>query len=193
VHLSTGDALRAAVKAGTEVGRQAEGFMLRGELVPDDVIVKIVEDRFDADAGSEHYLFDGFPRTENQAELMERGIESRGGGMAYVILLDAPRETLMARLTGRRICRDCGQSFHKTNIPPKVDGVCDACGGELYQRKDDQQETIANRLEVYKAQTEALIARYEVKGILLKIDSDRQADVVAAEIVEVMKKAGAHV
>lgn len=188
VHLSTGDALRAAVKAGTEVGKQAEAFMTKGELVPDDVIVKIVEDRFDAGDGNEHYLFDGFPRTENQAELMEKGLEARNGSMACVILLHAPRDVLMTRLTGRRICRECGQSFHVVNIPPKVEGICDACGGELYQRKDDQEETINNRLEVYKDQTEGLIARYEAKGILVKIDSDRSADVAAAEIAEVLKQ-----
>lgn len=189
VHLSTGDALRAAVKAGTEVGKQAEAFMTKGELVPDDVIVKIVEDRFDAGNGDEHFLFDGFPRTKNQAELMEQGLASRGASMAHVILLDAPRDVLMERLTGRRICRQCGQSFHVKNIPPKVDGVCDSCGGELYQRKDDQEETIANRLEVYKGQTEELIARYEEKGLLVKVDSNTPADACAAEIAKVIKGA----
>jgi len=189
IHLSTGDALRAAVTAGTEVGKQAEEYMTKGELVPDDVIVKIVEDRFDAGSGDEQYLFDGFPRTENQAELLDRGLAERNGRVSLVVLLDAPREVLMERLTGRRICRQCGQSFHVKNIPPKVDGVCDKCGGELYQRKDDQEETIANRLEVYKDQTESLIARYEGKGLLTKIDSTESADAVAAEIAELIKKA----
>lgn len=188
VHLSTGDALRAAVKQGTEVGRQAEAYMKKGALVPDDVIVKIVEDRFDAGSGKEHYLFDGFPRTENQAELMEAGLAKRGGKMAYVVLLDAPRSVLMERLTGRRVCRQCGTSFHIKNIPPKVSGVCDACGGELYQRADDCEETINNRLEVYKKQTESLIARYEAKGLLVRIDSARQADAVAGEIVDIIGK-----
>lgn len=189
VHLSTGDALRAAVKAGTDVGRLAESYMTKGELVPDDVIVRIVEGRFDAGAGTEHYLFDGFPRTENQAELMEKGLEQRGGKMAHVVLLDAPRQILMDRLTGRRVCRQCGASFHIRNIPPKQDGVCDACGGELYQRKDDQEQTIANRLEVYKKQTEGLIARYEAKGILFKIDSSRNAAEVSEEIASRIGKA----
>jgi len=188
VHLSTGDALRSAVKQGTEVGRQAEAYMKKGALVPDDVIVKIVEDRFDAGSGQEHYLFDGFPRTENQAELLESGLAERGGKMAYVVLLDAPRAVLMERLTGRRVCRQCGVSFHIKNIPPKVSGVCDACGGELYQRVDDHEETINNRLEVYKQQTESLIARYEAKGLLVRIDSARQADAVASEILDIIGK-----
>ncbi len=189
IHLSTGDALRAAVKDGTEVGKQAEEYMTKGELVPDDVIVKIVEDRFDAGSGDEHFLFDGFPRTENQADLMDSGLEARGSHIGHVILLEAPRDVLMNRLTGRRICRQCGQSFHVVNIPPKVEGVCDKCGGELYQRKDDQEETIANRLEVYKDQTEALIARYEGKGLLVRVDSTTQADACSAEIAQVIGKA----
>lgn len=189
IHLSTGDALRAAVKEGTEVGKKAEEYMTKGELVPDDVIVKIVEDRFDAGSGDENFLFDGFPRTENQAELLEKGLAARDSSIAMVILLDAPRDVLMERLTGRRICRQCGQSFHIKNIPPKVEGVCDKCGGELYQRKDDQEETIANRLEVYKEQTEGLIARYEGQGLLKKIDSTGDADEVGAEIADLIKGA----
>lgn len=189
IHLSTGDALRAAVKEGTEVGRKAEEFMTKGELVPDEVIVKIVEDRFDAGAGDEHFLFDGFPRTENQAELLEKGLEQRGSSIAMVVLLDAPRDVLMERLTGRRVCRQCGQSFHVRNIPPKVEGVCDKCGGELYQRKDDEEETIANRLEVYKEQTEGLIARYEGLGLLCRIDSTADADEVGAEISAMIRGA----
>ncbi len=189
IHLSTGDALRAAVKEGAEVGRKAEEFMTKGELVPDEVIVKIVEDRFDAGAGDEHFLFDGFPRTENQAELLEKGLEQRGSSIAMVVLLDAPRDVLMERLTGRRVCRQCGQSFHVRNIPPKVEGVCDKCGGELYQRKDDEEETIANRLEVYKEQTEGLIARYEGLGLLCRIDSTADADEVGAEISAMIRGA----
>ena len=189
IHLSTGDALRAAVKEGSEVGKQAEEYMTKGALVPDDVMIKIVEDRFDSGDGNEHFLFDGFPRTENQADLMEKGLGARDACISHVILLEAPRDVLMTRLTGRRVCRQCGQSFHVKNIPPKVEGVCDSCGGELYQRKDDNEETIANRLEIYKGQTEALIARYEAKDLLVRVDSTTQADACAAGIAEVIGKA----
>ena len=181
-HVSTGDMLRIAVKNGTEVGKRAEAYMKKGELVPDGVIIKLVEDRFDAGQESERYLFDGFPRTTAQADLLEKSLEKRGGRISRVFLLETPREVIISRLTGRRVCRKCGATFHVKNIPPKKSGICDVCGGELYQRPDDCEETIVNRLDVYVRQTESLIARYAGMGLLVKVDSDRNADQVSVEM-----------
>ncbi|MEI7879565.1 MAG: adenylate kinase [bacterium] len=187
IHVSTGDMLREAVRNGTVVGRQAEGYMKRGELVPDDVIVGIVGERLDRGARDLAYMFDGFPRTLDQARLLDETLARYGSKVDMVFLLDAPRDLLMARLTGRRVCRKCGQSYHVINIPSKKAGVCDLCGGELYQRADDSEATILNRLDVYAKQTESLISYYEKKDVLVRIDSSRQRQETVAEILAVAK------
>jgi len=186
VHVSTGDMLREAVKSGTGMGRKAEGYMKRGELVPDSVIASLVEDRLAAGDSDASCLFDGFPRTVAQAELLEETLARRGGGIAHVFFLDAPRDVLIQRLAGRRTCRKCGANYHVVNIPPKKDGVCDICGGKLYQRPDDCRATIENRLDVYSKQTESLISRYEQRGLLVRINSSRKADEIASEIEGVL-------
>ena len=188
IHLATGDMLREAVKNRSALGVQAEGFMKRGELVPDDVIVKIVEERISGGSKDSWYMFDGFPRTLEQAKLLEASVKNLGGRVTHVFYLDAPRELLISRLTGRRICRKCGRNFHMINIPPKKEGVCDLCGGELYQRADDQQETILNRLEVFTKQTESLVAHYEKEGILCRIDSSQHRDLITGRILGMLKK-----
>ena len=182
VHFATGDMLREEVHNGTAVGQEAEGFMKRGELVPDEVIIRIVEKRLEAGDPMAAYLFDGFPRTLVQADLLDESLAGRGARIDQVFFLATPREVILQRLTGRRVCRACGASFHVINIPPAVEGVCDACGGELYQRKDDNEETIANRLDVYNRQTESLISRYEEKGLLVSLDSDQGVASLMAEI-----------
>ena len=161
--------------------------MKRGELVPDDLIIRLVEERLDAGQPDDAYMFDGFPRTTAQAELLGRSVERRGGKITHVFFLDAPRSVLISRLTGRRVCRKCGTNYHVVNIPPKVAGVCDACGGELFQRPDDSEATIVNRLDVYSKQTESLIARYEKQGILVRVDSSRKADKLVAEMVGILR------
>jgi adenylate kinase len=186
-HVSTGDMLREAVKKGTAVGREAEGYMKRGELVPDGVMIRIVEERLNAGGKDARYMFDGFPRTAAQAELLEACLSRLGGRLTHVFLLEAPRAVLIQRLTGRRICRKCGMNFHVTNVPPKQAGICDACGGELYQRPDDQEATIVNRLDVYQRQTEGLISRYEGKGLLVRVDSSRSADTLVAEVLSALR------
>lgn len=183
LHVSTGDMLREAVKAGTPVGRKAESFMKRGELVPDDVILALVEERLDKGSRDDAYMFDGFPRTLEQARMLDAILERRGAGINRVFLLDAPRELLISRLTGRRVCRKCGQGYHVVNIPPRKEGVCDVCGGDLYQRADDQEGTILNRLDVYTRQTESLISFYDKKGVLLRVDSARPRQDTVAEIL----------
>lgn len=185
LHVSTGDMLREAVKKGTAVGRQAEGYMKRGELVPDDVILGIVAERLGQGASNAAYMFDGFPRTLEQARLLDETLGKYTSKVDCVFLLDASRELLISRLTGRRVCRKCGQGYHVVNIPPKQEGICDLCGGELYQRADDSEATILNRLDVYTKQTESLISYYEKKGVLVRVDSSRPRQETVAEILRV--------
>lgn len=170
-HVSTGDMLREAVKSGTDVGRKAESFMRAGELVPDDVIIGIVRERLATGAEAARYLFDGFPRTRGQARLLDDTLDELGGRLEHVFLLEVPTDVLIDRLSGRRICRQCGAVYHVRNIPPKEAGVCDKCGGELYQRPDDNEDTVRNRLDVYAKQTAALIEYYEAKGCLQRVDA----------------------
>jgi adenylate kinase len=187
IHVSTGDMLRESVKKGTEIGREAETYMKRGALAPDSVIIKLVEARLDAGHAEDAYLFDGFPRTIPQAELLEKSLAGRRGAIAHVIFLDAPRKVLIERLTGRRTCRKCGANYHIRNIPPKKEGVCDACGGELYQRPDDREETIVHRLDVYNKETEGLISRYEKQGLLKRVDSSQEASRLASEVQRILE------
>jgi adenylate kinase len=182
-HVSTGDILRDAVKRGSAVGLEAKAYMERGDLVPDDVIIRLVKDRIAAGAANECYMFDGFPRTLAQAELLEDVIVELNGELAFVFLLEVGEEVVVERLTGRRVCRDCGAVYHVKNIPPKVAGVCDKCGGELYQRADDTEATVRNRLEVYRAQTADLIGHYEDKGLLVRVDAAQGKDLLEDEII----------
>jgi adenylate kinase len=187
-HISTGDMLRAAVKQGTPLGRQADGYMQRGELVPDALMIRLVEERLGAGKPDDRYLFDGFPRTQAQAELLGRALAARGTRLRHVLLLEAPRAVLITRLTGRRICRQCGANYHVVNVPPKRPGVCDACGGELYQRPDDEEATIVRRLDVYSRQTEGLIAWYQQQGLLRRVDSSQGPDRLAADILRILNE-----
>ncbi|OVE76995.1 adenylate kinase [bacterium E08(2017)] len=186
-HVSTGDMLRAAVKAESELGQEADGYMKRGELVPDELIIRLIEELLDKGTDESAYLFDGFPRTEVQADLLNEALAKRDSAVGQVMFLDVPRDVLITRLTGRRICRQCGVSFHVVNIPPKVEGVCDACGGELYQRADDSEETIKNRLDVYNEQTKSLISYYEERGLLKRLDGDQGADNLAQEVLSLIQ------
>lgn len=187
IHVSTGDMLREAVKQGTAVGREAEAYMKRGELVPDATIIRIVEERLDRGSPDDAYLFDGFPRTTGQARLLDESLARRGARVNFVFQLEAPRELLLTRLTGRRVCRACGATYHVVNIPPKREGVCDVCGGELYQRADDREETILNRLDVYARQTESLIQYYGRQGTVVPVDSSRHRQDTVAEILRHLK------
>jgi adenylate kinase len=186
VHVSTGDMLRAAVKMGSEIGREAERHMKMGELVPDITIMKLVEERLRAGGADACYMFDGFPRTEVQADMLDRLFAAHGGKVAHVFLLDCPREVLLQRLTGRRVCRKCAATYHVVNIPPRQAGVCDLCAGELYQRPDDSEATIVNRLDVYRNQTEGLVSRYERAGILLKTDSSKDATQLSEKLSRIL-------
>lgn len=185
-HISTGDIFRDNIKRGTELGKKAQEYMNRGELVPDDLVIEIATDRLLADDCKDGFLLDGFPRTVYQAEKLDEFLASRGGRIDHVIDIAVDKDELMSRLTGRRVCKACGASYHVFNIPPKKEGVCDVCGGELIQRADDNAETVANRIEVYEAQTMPLIAYYEKAGNLSHIDGATGLDSVFADIVQAL-------
>lgn len=188
LHVSTGDMLRSAVKARTAVGLKAKSYMEAGELVPDAVIIGIVKERMAQGRPEEKYMFDGFPRTIEQAQLLDAVMEEAGSRVSRVFLLEAPKELLVSRISGRRVCRNCGAVYHVQNIPSKVEGVCDSCGGELYQRKDDSEETVLNRLEVYKKQTAALIDYYDAKSILMRLDASQPKEVTQARVLDVLSR-----
>lgn len=164
--ISTGDILRQAVKDGTALGREAQGYMERGDLVPDKVVIGIIEERLtqpDCQAG---YVLDGFPRTEVQANALAESLGRQGSAIDHVVNIEVSDEELIRRLTGRRTCKECQEPYHVTFSPPEREGVCDKCGGELIQRKDDEEETIRTRLGVYREQTAPLVAYYENQGLL---------------------------
>lgn len=187
-HISTGDMFRAAIKEGTEMGKKAKEYMDKGQLVPDEVVVGMVKDRLSQPDCAKGFLLDGFPRTLAQAESLSKTLEVMGIKLDGVINIDVPRERLMARLTGRRVCKGCGASYHVIFNPPKTDMVCNTCGGELYQRSDDNEETVGNRLDVYEAQTQPLIDYYKERGLLLNINGDQDIDIVLKEILAALKK-----
>jgi adenylate kinase len=181
--ISTGDMLRAAVKDGTPLGREAKAFMDRGALVPDQVIVGLVRERLQApDCGRGHIL-DGFPRTVAQAEALEKTLGELHVGLDRVLCLEVPNEELVARIAGRRTCRKCGAMYHVRFSPSKRDGACDACGGETYQRDDDLEETVRRRLTVYAEQTAPLVRFYERQGLLRRIAGTGEIAEIFARMV----------
>ena len=185
-HISTGDIFRENIKQGTELGKRAQEYMNRGELVPDDLVIEIATDRLLADDCKNGFLLDGFPRTVRQAEKLDEFLSARGGKIDKVIDIAVGKEELMIRLTGRRVCKNCGASYHVVNVPPKKEGVCDKCGGPLIQRDDDVAQTVANRIEVYEAQTKPLIDYYEKAGNLVRIDGTTGLNNVFADIVKAL-------
>jgi adenylate kinase len=164
LHLATGDMLREAVAAGSPLGREAKGYMDKGALVPDDVIIRMMGERLGA--AGRGFILDGFPRTIAQAEALAKLLKDLGQTLDTVVYFDVSEPELLRRLTGRRVCRKCGHSYHLTSNPPKRAGVCDECGGELYQRDDDGEATVRNRLEVYQRQTAPLLDYYRQRNLL---------------------------
>ena len=183
VHVSTGDMLRVEVKAGSALGLEAKGYMAAGALVPDALILKMIAARLDAGPATARYMFDGFPRTMDQAKGLEEIFAQRNGKIVKVLLFDVAREVVVDRIAGRRICKQCGAVYHVRNIPSKKEGVCDQCGGELYQRPDDNEQTVLNRLEVFQKQTASLIEHYAGLGVLAKINAGQHRDLALAEIL----------
>ena len=170
-HVSTGDIFRAEIGKGSEIGKLAKSYIDAGKLVPDEVVADMVAGKLISEECANGFLLDGFPRTIKQAELLEAALAKAGKKLDAVVLFDAPEELLIQRLTARLTCRKCGASYNRIFSRPKQEGVCDSCGGELYQRTDDSLETAKNRLSVYKEQTLPLIEYYTGKSLLSKIDS----------------------
>ncbi|KAA9018662.1 adenylate kinase [Niallia endozanthoxylica] len=181
-HISTGDMFRAAIKEGTELGLKAKSFMDKGDLVPDEVTIGIVRERLSKADCDKGFLLDGFPRTVAQAEALENMLSDLNKTIDFVINIDVDQEILMERLTGRRICKSCGATYHLVFNPPAKQDVCDKCGGDLYQRADDNEETVGNRLEVNLKQTKPLLDFYETKGYLRNINGQQDIRIVFADL-----------
>lgn len=182
-HISTGDMFRAAVKQGTELGKQAKACMDAGQLVPDSVTIGIVKERLSQADCKKGFLLDGFPRTLEQAVALDTTLSELSIKLDRVVNINVPSAELVARVTGRRICKSCGATYHVKFNPSSLEGKCDQCGGELYQRDDDREETVSKRLEVYTSQTQPLIEFYQDKGLYTEIDGKKDIDEVFADII----------
>jgi len=182
-HISTGDILREEMKNNTSLGQEVKQYIENGELVPDEVVTKLIKSQFSIDSTMESgYMLDGFPRTEKQAQDLDKILNESGHSLDYALYLASSLPVIIVRLTGRRICRNCGTLFHIKNKPPKKEGVCDECGGEVYQRADDNEETIKTRMDVYLKNTKPIIDYYEAQGKLRKVDADKDAQ----EVLEIL-------
>jgi adenylate kinase len=191
VKLSTGDMLRAAVAAGTELGRKAGDIMERGQLVPDDLVIGLIAERIAAEKDGSGFIFDGFPRTIAQAEALDRLFAERGRKVDRVIVMEVDDEALVERIAGRFACANCGEGYHDRYKLPKVKGVCDRCGGtELIRRKDDNEEVVRARLKAYHVETEPLIDYYKRQGKVRAVDSLADIGTVAKEIGQALDEAG---
>ncbi|MEN2994198.1 MAG: adenylate kinase [Thermodesulfovibrio sp.] len=186
--ISTGDLLRAAVAAETPLGKEAKAYMDRGELVPDSVVLEMVKERLSQEDCKKGFILDGFPRNVAQAEALDKMLSEMNMPLDLVLNLDVPFDDLMKRLTGRRTCKSCGQMYNIYYSPSKVEGKCDKCGGELFQRDDDKEETIRKRLEVYRAQTEPLIDYYSKKAILKSVSGTGNIDEIFNSICTILEK-----
>ena len=185
-HISTGDMFRKAIKDETDLGKEAKSYMDRGELVPDEVTVGIVKERISEDDAKKGFLLDGFPRTIEQAEALNNIMSELDRNIDAVINIEVPEEELMNRLTGRRICEKCGTTYHLVFNPPKVDGICDIDGGKLYQREDDNPETVSNRLSVNVKQSKPILEYYNNKGVLKNIDGSKDIDEVTKDVIDIL-------
>jgi adenylate kinase len=193
--IATGELFRAAIKGGTELGRRIQAVYDRGELVPDELTVALVEERLDLlsrersqGAAIEGALYDGFPRTIAQADALSRTLAARGEEVTAVIAIDVPRQKLVERLASRRVCSNCGRVYNVLSDPPAVDGVCDVCGGDVTQRADDTPEAVAKRLDLYDIETAPLLIRYEEQGLVERVDGDRAIDDVTESIVAAIRR-----
>ncbi|MBU1853543.1 MAG: adenylate kinase [Candidatus Omnitrophica bacterium] len=187
-HLSTGDILRENVKEVTFIGKKAQSFMEKGELVPDGMVIEMMLEKINSGDKGRGFILDGFPRTLYQAKKLDIELDRLNLPIDLVIYFRTSIDTVIFRLTGRRLCKDCGANYHIVNMPPREKGLCDKCGGELYLRKDDNKETIEKRLEVYNTQTKELIDYYGAKGILKEVSGDLEADKVYEKLKDILKK-----
>ncbi len=186
--ISTGDILREAVAKGTELGKKAKEYMDKGELVPDEVVIGIVKERLAQPDCEKGFILDGFPRTLKQAEALDEILEDMNKKIDAVINISVPDEEIIKRIVYRRVCKNCGAVYNLIYSPPKEDNKCDKCGGELYQRDDDKEETVKERLRVYKEQTQPLIDYYRNKGVLFDVDGTKTIDEVWEQIESILNK-----
>ncbi len=189
LHISTGDLLRFEMKNNTDLGQEAKKFIDNGELVPDELVTKLIEKKLCSDeCKGKGCLLDGYPRTEQQAKDLDAILERIGEPIGCVLYLEASLPVVLQRLTGRRVCKQCGRLYHVTNMPSKVENVCDECQGPLYQRSDDNEETIKNRMEVYKEKTSPIISFYESQNKLHQLNADQSPEKVHAEAVKIINE-----
>lgn len=186
--ISTGDMLREAVAKGTELGKKAKEYMTQGKLVPDEIVIGIVKERLAQKDCENGFILDGFPRTLNQAEALDKMLIEMGKKIDAVINVNVPEEEIVKRIVNRRTCKNCGSIYHLIYSPPKKPGICDKCGGELYQREDDKEETVRERYRVYKKNTEPLIDYYKKKGILYDVDGTKDIEGVKKEVLGILEK-----
>lgn len=186
-HISTGDIFRANIKNGTELGQKAKVYMDQGLLVPDELVVDLIIDRFKEPDCEKGYVLDGFPRTIPQAQALDEALAKKGDAVEYAVDVDCPDENIIRRMSGRRACVNCGATYHIVNIPPKKEGICDICGGGLILRDDDKPETVEKRLKVYHEQTQPLIDYYKGKGILKSVDGTKEPDAAFEEIIKIIE------
>ena len=186
-HISTGDIFRANIKNGTELGRKAKVYMDQGLLVPDDLVVDLIMDRFGQSDCENGYVLDGFPRTIPQAKALDVALTNNNDAIEYAIDVDVPDTEIVKRMSGRRACVACGATYHLVTIPPKKEGICDVCGKELLLREDDKPETVLKRLNVYHEQTQPLIDYYRNKGILRSVDGTQDPDTAFHDIIQIVE------
>ncbi len=187
-HIATGDLFRQAQSQDTELARQAKYYMEKGQLVPDEITIKMVLERISGPDCAGGVIFDGFPRNLYQAEALDKALAGQGKAVDKVVYIKVSEQELLKRLTGRWICRNCQTPYHEVNSPPKVKGICDKCGGELYQRADDKEETIKERLKIFFNETSALIDYYSREGKLLEIDGEGKVEEVSKRIIDCLKE-----
>ena len=185
-HISTGDIFRANIKNNTPLGAKAKSYMDKGELVPDELVIELIMDRFAQDDCVNGYVLDGFPRTIPQAEELDKALKSVNDNLDYAIDVEVPDDNIINRMSGRRACVNCGATYHIVHNPPKVENECDTCNGELILRDDDKPETVKNRLDVYHTQTEPLLKYYTEKGILYTVDGTQDMDTVFDSIFKIV-------
>ncbi len=185
-HISTGDIFRANIKGGTELGMKAKAFMDQGQLVPDEITIEMLLDRIKETDCENGYVLDGFPRTIPQAESLTKALTDLGDKIDWAINVDVPDENIISRMSGRRACLGCGQTYHVVYNAPKQEGICDVCGQELVLREDDKPETVSRRLEVYHEQTQPLIDYYRAAGVLAEVDGTQDLEKVFQDIVKVL-------
>ncbi|HEY5576506.1 MAG TPA: adenylate kinase [Clostridiaceae bacterium] len=185
-HISTGDIFRKNISEKTPLGLEAKGYMDSGKLVPDELTINLVKDRLTHEDCKNGFMLDGFPRTVKQAEALDAFLKERNIDIDAALLIDAPKDLIIERMTGRRVCSHCGETYHVTNIPPKVEDVCDLCGSALIQRKDDNLETVIERLEVYDKQTQPLVEYYKGRGKLMSVDGSKEQHEVFKDIRDLL-------